>query len=636
MRFRIKKYRHKIFDSKKIFYLFFLLLILLSGHAQGNNQKSFVLKERSSSLASVDAAMAAVFELENNSAAQKALISSHKDWLKLRKSHCAAIRIYDHSKESTKLEECYEAFDRQRIEFLNHHRIWLLINAPSYGYPNNLASNINYSSQIKSRPSALISLIAASNAPIAAVTFKDHTEIIDLVNGQIFSIIQTLDDEQKTYTFSHFLSPNGRILTTSYRGATRGFKVWDTIKGELLRDRTLSPYHIHLQLYDGKNFICSEKNRIGIYDISKDTVAWYAEGKDSISHMSLSHDNTWLIVVRHGNIELWEFKNLGEGKLTLTLRNSAAVSNYDYQPNSISFSLNKEYFYASQIRGSILTQWKIPDLKISRRIQFPEYKHIKLLQSHQADPFLMEAKTSYNDTKAYYLMDIAKEKSLRIFELSGPSDKIINLGGNQILIATPFSLRTSNVKSSSEFKPFNQVFDSVLYHPVPIPITKPYKYSIVQPNIKKEECKNFKIEGIGVYEGEPQRPVGYIKVHIGPTEKPIKLVLASYESVIWQLDTLSGAKLQEVLLAGPNGSRVEGLNKIQVTYIGNAYAYKESNMSLLNHLVQKQTGCYIEHFQGAYKGKLFYIGQITSSDLKESNKFLKYIDEEGNVVYRNF
>jgi hypothetical protein len=124
----------------------------------------------------------------------------------------------------------------------------------------------------------------------------------------------------------------------------------------------------------------------------------------------------------------------------------------------------------------------------------------------------------------------------------------------------------------------------------------------------------------------------------------VKLVLCSYEPVIWRLHISSDAHLSEIYLSGSNKSRVQGIQNIMVSHIGEAYAYKDPTvsssrygyMSTLADVVKQKTGCSITKFQGAYQGSNFYIGYITKDSSEKKEKIYKYIDENGKVIYRNY
>jgi hypothetical protein len=134
-----------------------------------------------------------------------------------------------------------------------------------------------------------------------------------------------------------------------------------------------------------------------------------------------------------------------------------------------------------------------------------------------------------------------------------------------------------------------------------------------------------RIEAIGVYEPErtysgkgPTAGVGSrssytskpITVIVRPADKPIVLVLASYEQVDWRLAVTSPSQLKAVLIAGPGQSTVTGMNDVRVVNIGRLYAYQRgsSEFEQLAREVTRWTGKSIDAFQGVYTGKSFMVG----------------------------
>ena len=59
----------------------------------------------------VESAFSSLLAVETNPQRVKALKKAHKDWLTLRKSHCAALMNQGFKKDNKQLIECYEAFD---------------------------------------------------------------------------------------------------------------------------------------------------------------------------------------------------------------------------------------------------------------------------------------------------------------------------------------------------------------------------------------------------------------------------------------------------------------------------------------------------------------------------------------------
>jgi hypothetical protein len=155
------------------------------------------------------------------------------------------------------------------------------------------------------------------------------------------------------------------------------------------------------------------------------------------------------------------------------------------------------------------------------------------------------------------------------------------------------------------------------------------------------DCGKYRFDIIEVYEGTlpggakrgfRETVPGYVDVNIGKTDLPVKLVLYSYEPVIWRLSISSNARLSEVLLAGSNASNIEGARVPMITYMGNAsYGSGRSRSSRsVSELLHSHTGCSVTRSQKTYTGNNFYIGEAGSP---ESRSIYKRIDEHGAISY---
>ena len=625
----------------------FVLLLSLLGCKENNieNAQSIFQAggEKMIATPQVEHAMKALLALEKNMERHRAMEASHQEWLKLRKTHCAAMINTDSTETNQKLSECYEAFDNQRIAMLNQQRISLLIDLPPKSSIPNYPINITYSPETKFRPTVPLSLVIASSAPVAAVTFASNmTEIFDLTNGQLLSRIQTLDDDMRRGVYHFFLTPNGRILIASYHWPKTGLRMWDTLNGEMLRDKMISPYYDRFPMKNGKYFIYTERNRMGIYDIVTDKSIWYFDGKRAASYMALSPDDKWLIVGREEQIECWELIRSEDNQISYTLRQVQTAGNYFYQPSSIVFPSSSRFFYGSLPKGFLL-KWQLPDLTLLERVRLSRFKDIRIIQIPGAESFLMEASVS-NSIMEAYVVNVTEKRAQHLTEHTGRNSKIAPINSNLILLATPFELRVLKLPNTDDMRPASQSLGEILYEPVPV--TRGIQTNQLQHI--QTDCTSAQIEAIGVYEGSLQtgrrgfqeKIPGHVVVNIGATDKPVKLVLSSYEPVIWQLKEDLGARLSEILLSGSNESRIEGISKINITYIGSAYSYGNSkrgrNVFGLENAVKQKTGCGIENFQGSYTGNNFYIGKQSTTTNSGRHKVYKHTDKDGSEVYQNY
>lgn len=133
-----------------------------------------------------------------------------------------------------------------------------------------------------------------------------------------------------------------------------------------------------------------------------------------------------------------------------------------------------------------------------------------------------------------------------------------------------------------------------------------------------ELAADASIQAVGVYEAEnssrgagaaTQRWPGPITVFVRPADRPIVLVLTSYEAVTWNLQVMPGARLKAILLGGYHTSTVTGAGQTRIVSI-QPYAYEANSAgyAALDSEVLRQTGQRIGGFQGRYGGKTFMVG----------------------------
>jgi outer membrane murein-binding lipoprotein Lpp len=626
-------------------------LLSLAGCNEGNMDKmksAFTGVKKLTATPEVERAMNALRALEKNPDQVRILDAAHQDWIRLRKTHCAALATPgDSATSQQKINECYATFDQQRIEMLNQQRISRLFDIPSPAASPDRAINIAYSPETTARPSIPRSLAVASSAPITAVTFNDTTEIIDLVSGQILSKIQTLDEEKRRGMYHHYLTPNGRILIVSYHWPKTGLKMWDATNGDLLRDKMISSNYLRFPMSDFRSFVYTDRNRMGIFNILTGEPTWNFEGKHAASHMSLSPDERWLIVCRDQQIECWEKVKADGNRISYEMRQEAILGNYFQQPSSIIFASDNQSFYGSLPSGS-LVKFQLPDLKILKRIKFPRFKGIRIMQVPQTDFSLMEATVSGSILEAY-VADMPAEKAYRVNEHTGSNCKMTPFTSRMMLIATPRELKVVKLPEASELIPLGQALGGMTEEA--ITVTAQAQQSLQQI---QTDCSRYRTEAVGVYEGRlPDgtsrgrgRGRGQVTVNVGPTDRPVRLVLSSYEPVVWRLNVSSRAHIAEIFLSGSSESTMEGLSQFQVTHIGNAYAYQTdgysrrgrrgAGASRLYETVRQKTGCGIDNFQGSYTGGIFYIGTQSTGSSPEGNRIQKYRDEKGNIIFKNY
>ena len=126
---------------------------------------------------------------------------------------------------------------------------------------------------------------------------------------------------------------------------------------------------------------------------------------------------------------------------------------------------------------------------------------------------------------------------------------------------------------------------------------------------------NARVSVVGVYEGTanpaannlPHMP-GNVRINVQPGSTPLVLVLASYEPVMWSVNT-NGRKINKILVSGYHDSSVVGATNTPVIKIGSRYAYKlgSNEYNQLKQDIARYVENPIQLFQGAYTGREFSV-----------------------------
>ncbi len=161
-------------------------------------------------------------------------------------------------------------------------------------------------------------------------------------------------------------------------------------------------------------------------------------------------------------------------------------------------------------------------------------------------------------------------------------------------------------------------------------------HSLGKAPVPKDNQPPPEVHVVGVYEGTYPpgvqhragfHPDGTVTIKVGEVQKPIILVLTSYEPVVWKVDAPKGAVVR-VIASGYHKQTVEGLDeKVPVTLLDvgdKDYFYAHQSEAGLNEgdnektetkrkykrLVERVKGMTmqdIKEFQGKYAGSTFEI-----------------------------
>ncbi len=587
--------------------------------------------------AKVDKSLSLLLELRPSNDARNLVLKSHREWVDSRKSYCASFSSGLKPSDDGPMKTCFDSYDRQRVDFLNLQRLVLLleVSPPAYG-PT--AVNLSYSPEQMRNPNRVRSLAVASSAPVAAVTFDANTEVYDLATGRMMCRVETLNEDSRRGQYDFHLTPNGRVFIATYRWPKTGIRIWDTRNGDLLFEKMILPLEFRFLMSQGKHFMFgSHSGTAGIYDIASGETFWHSESGGSVHNMALSGDDSVLLLIREKSVEYRELTGSGRG-MTFPVRNSRYSDSYLGTYHFVTVSQDKKAFYGSKTFHGEMVEWELPGLKISRHYQFPGFSNVRLTPVRNSSLFLMEGFTKNNEVQGY-MVDMRARKGARIFDYPEKNGKLVVLDAGKAMVASPLAFRISSLPAEKDFRSFGELFPGYVETEGD---SLPPSGSLKQ---KKEtaavDCGKYRFEIIEVYEGTlpggakrgfRETVPGYVDVNIGKTDLPVKLVLYSYEPVIWRLSLSSNARLSEVLLAGSNASNIEGARVPMITYMGNAsYRSGRSRSSRsVSELLHSHTGCSVTRSQKTYTGNNFYIGEAGSP---ESRSIYKRIDEHGAISY---
>jgi len=125
---------------------------------------------------------------------------------------------------------------------------------------------------------------------------------------------------------------------------------------------------------------------------------------------------------------------------------------------------------------------------------------------------------------------------------------------------------------------------------------------------------NVEVHALGVYQGCNKRSQQHkcpVYVNIKRSNRPIVLMLSSYEPVRWMIGQESGAKVLAIIVSGYYLSEVYGVGSARLEITKGSYAYEINSpgYNQLNLDAILWAGKNISRFQGAYEGASFVINQ---------------------------
>lgn len=555
-----------------------------------------------------------VMAMAEDSQERSDLERKHEAWLFSRADHCTALAEAE-SREPGRdaaLSKCLAALDKERVRALHHTKLRMLVRQPPVG--TRIEPVAGFTLPLDSKNPSL-SLAISRDGRLAAVgTYAGAVEIFDLPSRLK---LRSLPAEK--YAAHLWFTTNGRVLITGSR-QVRGMKVWDVHKGELLREHEGVMGALAL-LPDDRHVVYSDVDRVVVYDFLADRIqaTAYAQ-REAISKIAVSPDGKHIAALSHnGTMMLWDVVK-HEGDRGLTLSKVAEIKAPDARSRvwEMAFSRGGDALYTVDLQG-LLGKRQVPTLRLVESLTIGRNASRGIEPLPSGNRLVVAGSES---SRGSYLLFLDLDRDAAIFtDISrGTTISIAIVPGKpHVYVATQHELRRVEVPKTEEFQPVQNVLASLVDQPA----GERTAGGAPRIPILHGVATGATIEAIGVYQGvrgrgevrintsSGPRIAAPVMVFIGKTDKPVILVLSSYEPVLWTIRKSREAQVRHIFMSGYYDSAIEGISGVEITKIAGAYAYELKNSQQLNERVREYTGRGMDRFQSAYSGREFFIGAVS-------------------------
>jgi hypothetical protein len=383
----------------------------------------------------------------------------------------------------------------------------------------------------------------------------------------------------------------------------------------------LSPDNRHV-------FFTDAQRGLGIYDLVGGTMVgpYYWVGGTTAALAVDPAGRRVAAATFDGMLTSWEVVNAGQGAGLALAKLAEARIPAAERPSSFTFSADGGQLFAVTAHQRLET-WRVRDLQRQASLQVGGAIAGRVVRVPNADlvcfpvqrPPSPDRPPSRTEQTIMVVDLISHEAALLEEGLTGRAILMPMAARGLILVATQQDLRSVALPERRQFK---ALADVVPPTPEPLSQRPPHGSGGTSLPLIQTLGRELRVEAIGVYEGPraPGPPAGpnvnreprRIELSVGVTDRPVVLVLSSYEPVIWNIAVGAGARIRHILLSGYADSTVVGVRNIEVTRIGRAYAYQlgSRGYAQLDSLVLQYVGRSIERFQGRYTGERFSVGKV--------------------------
>lgn len=554
-----------------------------------------------------------VMAMAGDSSERRDLESKHETWLASRSGHCTALGKAEGAGQEAALTACFAALDQERVRALRHVKLSQLVRQPAVNAGIEPEPGLRLPLDSRNPP---MSLAVSRDGRLAAV--GSHTGTVEVFDLASRLKLRSLQAEK--YAAHLWFTANGRVLITGSR-QVRGMKVWDVHKGELLHEHDGVMGGLVL-LPDDRHVVYSDQDRVIVYDFLAAKVQTTAYvPKETVSRIVISPDGRRVVALSHnGTMVLWELTGPERGGAPgLTKVGESRPPDPRLRIWEMAFSRGGEVLYTADMHGRLVKR-ELPTLRVIESLNVSRSVPRAIETLPPGNRLVLAGSDSPRG--AYLLFFDLDRDTAVLTDISRGST--INLASvpekGQLYVATQQELRRIDPPRPEQYRPARDVLAG-LVEQQPAGGSAPQAAASIP--ILRGVASDSTIDAIGVYQGtrgrdevrvntsSGARVAAPVTVSIGRTERPVILVLSSYEPVLWKIRASREARVRHIFMSGYYDSLIEGISGVEITKIAGAYAYDERGLPQLNERIRQYTGREIGRFQSAYSGREFFVGAVT-------------------------
>lgn len=524
---------------------------------------------------------------------------------------------------------CFAEIDKEMAKWLGMRKVGLLLAQPaSRPVPATMPSVIAADEFIQS-------VRFAENAGVALIETQQSIELVDMATSKLVM------SEAKGMDQSGPISPNGRLFVVGGSGVLR---IKDVETGDVVAEiDSVRPFEFHwLDEHTAVYSITPNKTYLVDFDSGQEiAVPDIGAGYLFRGVRVPGEENRYIFLfgIAVAEFELDRSKVIPEVKLL----SDNQFTGVGWSTNNSGLNADASYYFNTNYSLTLVDMKtmkleNIPFSAFNLQISCATPDPDKILVSGYIQPHrsgdgpmvflysISEHTMSRVDTEnmsnaRYVYIDSLRKQGVINFSSIQVKDELPTLDKTDLAEFVSSMLVTSNQRKLEDFetqqtRQFNAGRGVAnRYLPAQRGIASSRMYA--EPNsLISKIAHDAQVEAVGVYQGKVEakdrtaHKMGNAEVHIRRSEKPIVLVLSSYEPVRWKLKIESGAKLAAVLVSGYYQSEVVGAGNARIISAGSAYTYEKGNQGYyaLDREVKQWTAKHIDIFQGRYEGSSFSVG----------------------------